>query len=211
MLRFLNFLTLYNYVGFLCVAVGLYQYIQGKKWVGTFLSFIIFSVFVEVFLNFYLITKYNSSETMYSIFSFFCPAFYLYVFYRFFENKSWADFLKYAIVTWAFFSLVVLVLSNKSFEPFPYYTGMVFTVIMTFVYFYQLLYVDSYREVIKEGMFYFSLGLMLFFFTSFTTMVFFDELIMNENMPRFYLSLLQYGNLFLWFGYLGVLLCPRIS
>jgi len=211
MARFLNFLTLYNFIGFICIAVGVCRYSTGNKWVRLFLAFVIFCIFTEVFLNFYLITKYNSSDAMYSVYSFLCPAFYLYVFYRFFENKSWADFLKYAIVTWAFFSLVVLVLSKKSFEPFPYYTGMVFTVIMTFVYFYQLLYVDSYREVIKEGMFYFSLGLMLFFFTSFTTFVFFNELIMNENMPRFYLSLLQYGNLFLWFGYLGVLLCPRIS
>ncbi len=209
MTDFLRYLSLFNYAEVLTLFVSVFQYIRGKKWLGIVVFFAAVSVTVEVFLGYILALKYNNNDLLYNIYSFFCPAFYLYMYNRYFISQSWSKILRYTTIAWFAISIVVLVSSERSFESFPYYSGMEFTTILIFVYFYQTLYLDDYRDLTREGMFYFSLGLILFIFTSFTILVFFNELT-SQDMPVFFFRLLQFGNLFLWAGCLGLVLCPKM-
>jgi len=210
MAKFFNYLTLDNYAAFVCLAAGLYLYLRGRKWLREFVIFLTFCILTEVFISFYLVVKYHNNNMLVNYFSFLCTAFYLYLYYGYFSTQPWARAIKVVIFAWAGVSIFLLLNSGHTVTNLPYNAGMVLTASLIFVYFYRVLYVEPYRDLTKEGFFYFSVGLILFFFTSFPVFVFYDELIMNENMPRFYLKLLQKGNLFLYGGYLGFILCPKM-
>ena len=93
----------------------------------------------------------------------------------------------------------------------PYYLGMGLVVSLIFKYFYNILYIDEYRSVKNEPLFYFSLGLLLFSFTTFPILAFIDVLILNEQGQSTATKILQYGNVFISAGYLGVVLCTKKS
>jgi len=208
MSKFFNYLTIDNYAAFICLALSINRYFQGRKWLKIFILFFSFCVCAEVFVSYYLIVRYQNNNMLINYFSFACAGFYLYLYHEYFSKMSWARYLRIIIWVWAFASCGLLLWAGHSAMNYPYNAGMIMTAVLIFLYFYRVLYVEPYRDLSKEGLFYLSLGLILFFLTSFTIMVFYDYLIMNQYMPRLYLKVLQSVNLFIWLGYLGLILCP---
>jgi hypothetical protein len=93
----------------------------------------------------------------------------------------------------------------------PYYLGFGLIIPLIFKYFYNMLYIDKYRSVKNEPLFYFSLGLLLFSFTTFPILVFLDVLILHEIGRSTVSTILQYGNVFISAGYLAAVLCTKKS
>ena len=180
MISILNYMTLYNYISLFSLMIGVYQYIHGYRILKYLLPFIFYTLIIEVFLNYYLSKTYGTSEKMYSYFSFTCALFYLFQYYLHFKEQPWSKYLVYAIVFWILSSLYVFYTAKSEMVFLPYYLGFCLIIPLIFKYFYNMLYIDKYRSVKNEPLFYFSLGLLLFSFTTFPILVFLDVLILNE-------------------------------
>lgn len=209
MVIFFQYLTIYHCISLLALAIGIYQFLKGKVSLKYFNSFLIFVNFVEIFLNYYLSKKYGSTERMYSVYSFICALYYIFIFYLYFNEKPWATFLKFGIIIWAISCTFLLLYTDKSFEIRPYYSGMAITIGLIFAFFYHILYVEKYQDLTKQCIFYLSLGILLFVFTTFPILSFYDELVLNLDFADFFNKLLQYGNVFISLGYLGVVICAK--
>lgn len=191
--------------------IGIYQYFQGYKVMQYLLPFIFYTLIIEVFLNYYLSKTYGTSEKMYSYYGFTCTLFYLFQYYLHFKDQSWSKYLVYFIVGWILTSIYIFYTAKSDMVFLPYYLGFGLILPLIFKYFYNMLYIDKYRSVKNEPLFYFSLGLLLFSFTTFPILVFLDVLILHEIGRSTVSTILQYGNVFISAGYLAVVLCAKKS
>ena len=211
MISILNYMTLYNYISLISLMIGIYLHIRGYSVLKYLLPFIFYTLIIEVFLNYYLSKTYGTSEKMYSYFSFTCALFYLFQYYLHFKEQPWSKYLVYAIFVWILSSLYIFYSAKSDMVFLPYYLGFGLIIPLIFKYFYNILYIDEYRSVKNEPLFYFSLGLLLFSFTTFPILAFIDVLILNEQGQSTATKILQYGNVFISAGYLGVVLCTKKS
>jgi hypothetical protein len=102
-----------------------------------------------------------------------------------------------------------LTTTQKDFEILPYLIGMGLTSILIFKYFYDIVYIDAYRSIRYEPLFYLSLGLITFIFTTYPIMLFFGELVMDQKKDESYTLIIRFGNIFISLAYLGVVLCSK--
>lgn len=211
MIDFLKYLTIYNYIGILAFVIGLYYALQGKRSLKYFTGFLFFVNFIEIFLNYYLSKKYGSSEQMYSYYGFLTSLYYIFIFYLYFRNKSWSFYLFMGIFLWVVFCLYTLIRTEIPLELTPYYSGMIITTILIFAYFYHVLYIEKYKNLKKEAIFYLGIGILLFVFSTFPIIAFYDELVLDLNYSDYFMLLVQFGNVFIYLGYLGVVLCMTNS
>ena len=211
MISILNYMTLYNYISLISLMIGIYLHIRGYSVLKYLLPFIFYTLIIEVFLNYYLSKTYGTSEKMYSYFSFTCALFYLYQYYLHFKEQPWSKYLVYAIFVWILSSLYIFYSAKSDMVFLPYYLGFGLIIPLIFKYFYNMLYIDKYRSVKNEPLFYFSLGLLLFSFTTFPILVFLDVLILHEIGRSTVSTILQYGNVFISAGYLAAVLCTKKS
>lgn len=211
MISILNYMTLYNYISLISLMIGVYQYIHGYRILKYLLPFIFYTLIIEVFLNYYLSKTYGTSAKMYSYYSSTCALFYLYQYYLYFKSQKWSKHLVFIIISWILASMYIFYTTKSDMVFLPYYLGMGLVVSLIFKYFYNILYIDEYRSVKNEPLFYFSLGLLLFSFTTFPILAFIDVLILNEQGQSTATKILQYGNVFISAGYLGVVLCTKKS
>jgi hypothetical protein len=191
------------------MVLGVINYLSGKRSsIDYFVTFLIFVIIIEIFLNFYLAKKYHSTERMYSIYSFLCAAYYNYIFYKYFEKRKELKFMIWVIGTWIAYSILLLFTTDKATELKPYFVGMLIIVFYIINYLYKTLYVDDYRSLKTESIFYLGFGLLLFIFTTFPILFVFEiAVLVGKNL--FFLKLLQYGNIFLSLAYLSVVLCMK--
>jgi hypothetical protein len=209
MLKYFSYITPYNYIALIALFVGLFNLYKRKKSLPYFIGFLFVVNFVEIFLNYYLSKRFDTSERMYSYFSFFCSLYYVLTYYFYFKKKKWAFILKVVILTWTIVSILILAFSQELLELKPYYSGMLFTVILILTYFYHLIYLEKFRSLKSEAIFYLSLGILLFTFTTFPILAFYDKVVMDLSFNDYAMKLMLYGNIFLSLGYLGVVLCAK--
>lgn len=208
-MKFFQYLTMYNYVSLLALGICIYQRFRGIQSLKFLCLFLLIVNMVEVPLNYYLSSTYGTSQRMYSFFSFFCAAYYLFIYSEYFQKKMRSKKLFLGIWVWVILSLYVLFTTNEELMLVPYYVGLLFTLTLIIIYFYHILYVESYQDLRKHGLFYFTLGILFFSVSSLPVVFYVDVLVLDLKQSRFFMKLLQTSNIFLYSGYLGAVLCRK--
>lgn len=210
MSKILFYLTPYIIVLTFALILGIYYALKGRRsTLPYFLPFLIYCFLIEVPLNYYLSSKFNNNGKLLSYYSFSCALFYLLQYYHHFSNKKWNIYLLASIIIFTFLSIYIFYSSSKDFETLPYLLGMGMTSVLILKYFYDIVYIDTYRSIKYEPLIYLSLGLITFVFTTYPIILFFDELVMNQKIDNFSTYVLRFGNIFISLAYLGVILCLR--
>jgi len=207
----MNYLiTPYTIILTFALILGIYYALKGRKsTLPYFLPFLIFCFICEVPVNHYFGIKYQNNGKLISYYSFSCALFYLFQYYHHFSHKIWKSYLLSSIIIYIIFSIYILTTTQKDFEILPYLIGMGLTSILIFKYFYDIVYIDAYRSIRYEPLFYLSLGLITFIFTTYPIMLFFGELVMDQKKDESYTLIIRFGNIFISLAYLGVVLCSK--
>ena len=129
------------------------------------------------------------------------------------HNSRICDLLKNIIPVLAFIYILLFIfrvdfdVKSLKLEKFTYLVGITFVILLIIKYFYDILYVDHYRSIAKDSLFYFSLGIFLFYVSCFPTIVSFEKISQTDFFSQLLVKLLHIGNIFLSLGYLGAVLC----
>lgn len=195
----------FNYICLIAFIVALYFHFQGKKSLPHLLLFLFVVNFIEIFLIMFWIKQYKSNVLIYNIYSIFCVCYYLYVYFHHFWEKSWAKRFIILAIVWFVYALILFIynLNELKVNTSSYNIGMIMVMVLVLKYFYDLIYVDKYRSIVKEPLFYFSLGLLIFYVSSFPLLNFINFFVVEDTAMLTYVKLLQIGNVFLALGYLG--------
>jgi hypothetical protein len=96
------------------------------------------------------------------------------------------------------------------FDKISYIAGLIFISGLIFMYFYDIIYINHYKNIMNDSLFYLSVGILIFFATNFPILVFVDLFITNAKKGGpVYSNFIQLGNIFLSLGYLGASLCSK--
>lgn len=205
----IKFYTPYHYIGLLALVVAVYVYITKKKTFPLFIPFLFVNSFVEMYLVYYFGIKIKNSLVVYNYFTILVILYYFYVYYDFFKSKSWSKYIVLVAVIWIIY--VIYVISNEdmfiNFKNY-YLIGLFIISILIFIFFKGILESKDLTDITTLPIFYFSLGILLLFFSSLTILAFPDKLLINSE-SNLYPLLIIFSNFLLNLGYLGTALCVK--
>lgn len=200
---------LYNYINLLAfVALLILQPVKASK-IPFLVVFLFIVNFTELFLIDYWSSKFGSNVLIYNIFSIFCVCFYFLVYIHHFKHLPWIKYIQLLIVIWFSFSIWLIYYNfNKLvINALSYNLGLLIVIGLIIKYFYDIIYIEEYRSIRKDPLFYFSLGISIFYVSSFPILNFMNVLILSDEAVAIFAQLLKIGNVFLSLGYLGAVLC----
>lgn len=197
-------------INIIALLLALYYHTKNRQSLPLLLYFLLFVVVTENGVLYYMAKEYKNNIYGHQWFSSACAAYYLYVYLDHFKKKAWIKYVWYGWVIWCVYAIGynVTYQSDVHLHMMPYNVALFFTAALIFKYLYDIIYIDEYREVRHEPLFYFSLGILLFYVCSFPILVFYNDLILGPKI-FFYQRLIQVGNVFLSLGYLGAVLCSK--
>ena len=153
------------------------------------------------------INTYNSS--FYSFFSLTCVLYYWYIFFsKELEKKVRQKYIAALLLLILFFILEFIQKINKNeVTNYSYVSGLTFIVIVILKRLSIMMSRSSSQFSSKEvSIFIFSIGILVFYFTSFPLLFFFDFLVQHNQAYRAYDTILKTGNFILHLGYLLTLI-----
>lgn len=208
----LSKLNLYDIINILSFLVVFYFYLNGKKSLPYFGLFLFILIFLEVYLQVYWSYTYKYNIFIYNIISKYTIVYYTLVYYNYFRNKPWSGWIQGLFFSW----LVICVFMNSyefdtiKFDKLSYIGGLIFISGLIFMYFYDIIYIKQYKNIMNDSLFYLSVGIIIFFAANFPILVFVDLFITNTKKGSpVYSNFIQLGNIFLSLGYLGASLCSK--
>jgi hypothetical protein len=191
----------FNYICLIALCIAVWYHFQGKSSLPHLLLFLIIVNFIEIFLIMYWTKQYKSNVLIYNIYSIFCVCYYLYVYFHHFSEKTWTKKLIFLSIFWFIFAVGLFVhnFNVPTVNTSSYNIGKIMVIGL----------VLNYRSIAKEPLFYFSLGLLIFYVSSFPLLNFVNFFVVEDTAMLTYVKLLQIGNIFLSLGYLGAALCSK--
>lgn len=201
----------FNYICLIALCIAVWYHFQGKNSLPYLTLFLFIVNFTEIFLIMFWIKQFNSNVLIYNIYSIFCVSYYLFVYFDHFKKKSWIKGVITVSLLWFVYAcwLVYYKFYEMAVVTTSYNLGMILVICLGLKYFYDLIYVDKYRSILREPLFYFSLGILLFYVSSFPILNFINFFIVDDTAMMTYVKLLQIGNIFLSLGYLGAAICSK--
>ncbi|MBP6235663.1 MAG: hypothetical protein KA270_09915 [Saprospiraceae bacterium] len=201
----------FNYICLIALCIAVWYHFQRKRNLPHLLLFLIIVNFIEIFLIMYWTKQYKSNVLIYNIYSIFCVCYYLYIYFHHFWEKTWTKKFIFLSIFWFIFAVSLFVhnFNVPTVNTSSYNIGMIMVIGLVLKYYYDLIYVDNYRSIAKEPLFYFSLGLLIFYVSSFPLLNFVNFFVVEDTAMITYVKLLQIGNIFLSLGYLGAALCSK--
>lgn len=204
-------MPLYQFIHIVTFALTAWFAYKGRSPFPLFLPFLAMVVIEEVWLADWYLAKY---ETMYPVanpYAKLCMYYYLFVFYWYFKDRSWASWLKWLIIAFAIVTMTydLRYHDHTQIDYLSYNLGFLILFPLMFRYLYEVIYVRPYYNVFHDPYFYFIFGLMLFYTSSFPILGFINILITYNSEYSIYKQLLDLGNIFLSLAYLGAALCSK--
>ena len=125
------------------------------------------------------------------------------------QRKSRTSSLSYLAIIWLFY-VGYTIIKEDIYENFKnyYLIGLVIISCLIFILFKGLLDSKDFTDIKKLPIFYFSLGILLLFFSSLTIFSFPDKLLIDSE-SSLYPFLIRFSNILLNLGYLGTALCMK--
>jgi hypothetical protein len=203
--------ALYNYISLIAfVVILVMQPVKTTKL--PFLVVFLFIVnFTELFLIDYWKMKYGNNVIIYNMFSTLCVCYYLMAYLYHFYTRPWIKYLYLVSGIWFIFSIWTIYVNFYKLVvgALSYNLGLLIVIGLIIKYFYDIIYIEEYRSIGRDPLFYFSLGISLFYVSSFPILNFMNVVILSEGTMSIFATLLQIGNVFLSLGYLGAVLCYK--
>lgn len=210
-MELINFANIYVTINAIALICAIYFWFNNTQSLKGIVYFLLFAVVFEGFLSSYIAKTYGTNFYAIQWFASMCAAYYLFIYVDWFKEKSWIKYLRSFFLLWIGFTLIYNIVF-QSYPPvlyiLPYKVGMFVVTVLIIKYLYDAVYVDKYREVLKEPLFYFSLGLLFFFVCNFSLLTMVNEVLFN-SINNIHQKILQLGNIFLSLGYLGAVLCSK--
>jgi len=200
----------YVYINIVALILSLYYMYRGKHSLKYIVGFLLVAVVFETWVVDLFSKVYGNNFFAYQWFTVFCVAYYFFLYIDWFKDKAVGRYLRWIFGVWLLFAVVYnfVMVSQEDFNIMPYNVGMFLIAVFILKYLYDIIYIDSYREVFKEPLFYFSVGILLFYVCNFSILVLMNEVTLRSG-NMFYQNLLQLGNILLSLGYLGTVLCSK--
>jgi hypothetical protein len=201
-------LPAYQLINILAFILGIINFSRGKIGLPFFTLYLAFLIILEA-LKLYWGHHYKTNHLILNISGAYGVLYYLYVYYDYFKERK----LKKLIPVVAFLIFLSFVFrvefdaESIKLEKLTYLAGITFVIILIIKYFYDILYRDHYRSITKDSLFYFSLGIFLFYVSCFPTLFSFEKISQTDFFSKLLVKLLHIGNIFLSLGYLGAVLC----
>lgn len=176
-----------------------------------FLPFMVMVVFVEVWFADWYYARYDNQFPVMNPYAKLCIYYYLFVFYRYFKDRSWGLGLKWLIIAFAILTMTYNFFfhDQTQIDYMSYNLGYLILFPLMFRYLYEVIYKRPYYNVFHDPYLYFIFGLMLFYTSGFPILGFINILITDNPYYTIYTKLLNLGNIFLSLAYLGAVLCSK--
>lgn len=207
----INRIDIYDIILLVTLIILLYYKIRGYQSLSYFFYFILTVSFIEIILQVYWNIVFKSNHFIYVVNCMISISYYFYVYYQHFRLKQWALVIKVAFLIWLGLSFLLYDFNiySKTIASEPYIIGLLLISLLILKYGYDILYVDELRQISKEPLLYFSSGLLFFFVSSFTPILFIKYFVIDLNAPSRITSILSYTNVLLSLGYLSTALCSK--
>jgi hypothetical protein len=206
----INFYTPYHYVALIALIAAIYLYYTQKISFPFFIPFLLIHVFVELFLVYYFGKIHKNNLVVYNYFNTIIISYYFYIYWWYFKHKLWSKYIIYIFIFWLIYALYILLTQDLLAKFYNHYSyGLIIISILIIVFFKDVLDDKNIIDVRKLPIFYFSLGILLLFFSSFVFIFFPEKLITNYD-SLFTSYLIQFSNLLLNLGYLGTVICRKM-
>jgi hypothetical protein len=140
----------------------------------------------------------------------------LVLYYTYIYTKATSTLRNKRVIVWISALYLTASIVNFSFIQGPfklntitYNIGMIGVVVLIFIFLYELLYHRPALNLFRFGMFWISIGIILYYSASFPILTFLNELIdVDLLLAHETFKLVKVGNVFLSLGYLMVVVCP---
>lgn len=201
------------YYKILCILSFVYAvfliWTNKKSVIPYYYIFIFWVVLSETIISPLWKYSFKSNSTFYSIYSFTCVSYFFFVFYLK-KNKilhhRYYLFI-FLILILAYIYELYIEYGKNEVTNYSYILGLSFVVIIIIKYFYTYFNEDFNHFYTDEmPLFIFSTGIIVFYFTSFPLLFFFDYLVQHNQAYKAYDTLLKIGNFILHLGYLLTLI-----
>jgi hypothetical protein len=209
--KYVDNFAIYKYIILIAfVAVLMMQPVKTTK-LPSLVVFLLIINFTELFLTYYWIEMYGNNVIIYNLFSTLCVCYYLMVYLYHFHNRPWIKYLYLVSGIWFVFSIWMIYdnFNKMVINALSYNLGLMIVIGLIIKYFYDIIYIEEYRSIGRDPLFYFSLGISLFYVSSFPILNFMNVVILSEGTMSIFATLLKIGNVFLSLGYLGAVLCYK--
>ena len=176
---------LVEYVPWLVLQIPLlfilvYNKVKGIKTLPLLFEFILVLNILDV-LTYCFAVWYRYNFNVNHIRSILSLSYFIFQYVYYFWNKKWRRILWIVVSLWFLYSCIDVSrqIMERSLDSGYLVAGLVIIIFLILLYFYDILYVAEYRNVLQESLFYFSLGCLLFS-CNFTIFVFIDLLTMTK-------------------------------
>jgi hypothetical protein len=202
---------LYRVINLLALFCAVYYYLKGKRGLPQILPFLLILIVLELYVKGYWSHHFKTNILIQNLTCRFTVFYYLWVYYNHFKAKSTGKWiLVFSII---YFIYVIYRLEfdiyTTYFDFTTYLIGLAFTTLIILKYLYDIIYVDIYRNILREPIFYFSIGILIFFVSDFQILFSINELVIKGVKLNLSSTLVEIGNIFLSLGYLGAVLCMK--
>ncbi len=204
-------MLLYKKILVISCLILLIKFFKGSNRYQMYLFlFLLFATTFEIGVLQYFKKIYQNNIDAYNFFAISCIISYIYVYLLYFKNHRFAYILKLVLIGYTIFSTTLFYLNFGSNQliNYTYLLGLTISVALSIMYLKNMISQEGV-QFYKESLFYFSIGLIVFFVTSFPLLTLFDLLIKDNYAMKSYSELLQIGNIFLTLGYLGAAICTK--
>ena len=213
MANYLKWIEIYHLIMISAWVVTLINRKKGDGIIRYFLVFLSVSLVFEMFVSYYFARVYKDNRLVLVFYATMCAAYYLYVLNEHFRTKPWATYFHVISGIWLILATFFLVgdIAKNTFDPLWYNLGMGLASIIILKYFYDVVYVDEYRNVFREPKMYFFLGILIFFTSSFPLLIKIKFLsTYSQQIGSTFFGLMRaFGNSLLTLRYLGAAICNR--
>jgi hypothetical protein len=189
----------------------LYYHLKGYKSLPYLFYFILIITFFEVILQVYWVMNFKTNLFIYLLNCLISISYYFYIYYQHFKQKNWSKLIVISFFIWLLFAFLEYDFNmySKSIVSSPYLLGLGMVSVLILKYAYDIIYIDEFRKIDKEPLLYFSVGIFVFFVSSFIHLFSIDLLVLDVSIPTRFRELLSYVNIILTLGYLIAALCSK--
>lgn len=204
-------MPLYQFIHIATLTLTAWFAYKGRSPFPMFLPFMVMVVFVEVWFADWYYARYDNQFPVMNPYAKLCIYYYLFVFYRYFKDRSWGLGLKWLIIAFAILTMTYNFFfhDQTQIDYMSYNLGYLILFPLMFRYLYEVIYKRPYYNVFHDPYLYFIFGLMLFYTSGFPILGFINILITDNPYYTIYTKLLNLGNIFLSLAYLGAVLCSK--
>lgn len=208
----LDRLDLYDVINIISFIMLLILMSRGRKSLPYLSVFLFMLIFLEVYLQVYWSIRFQYNIFVYNIISKLTVMYYIFIYYLHFRHAEWSKWILWIFGLWLILCLYFnsFAVDTIHFDKISYVSGLTFVTVLIIKYFYDIIYVQSYRNLKNDPLFYLSVGILLFFAANFPILIFADIFINNiKRNSSLYSSLISLGNIFLSLGYFSAVLCGK--